>query len=56
MSRYIAFSSNRDGDSDVFDIYVMAADGSEVRQLTDHSRRELDSYLVSRWPLHRLLV
>ena len=37
--RQIAFSSNRDGDSD---IYVMNADGSGVRQLTDNPGRYVD--------------
>ena len=39
----IAFESDRDGDSEIF---VMNADGTDVRQLTDHNGEtvSLDSY------------
>jgi Tol biopolymer transport system component len=37
-SRQIAFSSNRDGD---YEIYLMAADGGDVRQLTDHDAQDM---------------
>ena len=34
--KYIAFSSERDGNFDIFDIYVMDADGGNLQNLTNN--------------------
>ena len=49
----IAFSSNRDGDRD---IYVMDADGKNITQLTQRQRHGLGSVVVARRPTHRIRV
>ena len=47
----LAFASARDGNSE---IYVMNADGSNVRAPDQQRRRRLPAHLVVRWHAHRL--
>ena len=64
MGRRIAFESDRDGDSSPrsypsgwdFDIFVMNADGSDVRQLTDNEAWGQLANLVLGRRAHRVPV